>query len=170
MKLYLSISIMLFACVASFGNVGAADTATPATTATSTSTSTVADYHPSMGDLMTIAVQPRHIKLGLAVQNRNWAYAKYELSELRGAFNRIARTIPIYSSTDTAALFTSMTQEPLAAVEQAIKTEDAKLLTSAYEQLTETCNACHLSQSKAMVVIKVPDASMYSDQVFSAKH
>ena len=30
-----------------------------------------ADYHPSMGDLMTMAVQPRHIKLGLAGQQKN---------------------------------------------------------------------------------------------------
>jgi hypothetical protein len=41
------------------------------------------DYHPSLGDLMTMAIQPRHTKLGLAGQERNWPYAQYELSELR---------------------------------------------------------------------------------------
>ncbi len=30
------------------------------------------DYHPSMGDLMTMAIQPRHTKLGLAGQHKNW--------------------------------------------------------------------------------------------------
>jgi len=40
------------------------------------------DYHPSLGDLMTMAVQPRHIKLGMAGKARNWEYAAYETSEL----------------------------------------------------------------------------------------
>lgn len=50
------------------------------------------DYHPSMGDLMTMAVQPRHIKLGLAGKYQNWIYAKYELGELRNGFTRVDHT------------------------------------------------------------------------------
>ncbi|MFT3905930.1 MAG: hypothetical protein QM718_06470 [Steroidobacteraceae bacterium] len=137
-----------------------------ADTPAATVTSSVADYHPSMGDLMTMAVQPRHIKLGLAGKNGNWTYAAYELSELRNAFARIGRTIPIYNSTDTAALATSMTQAVFAELDQAVKASDAKQFATAYQHLTEVCNACHVSQGKAMVVIKAPDASMYPDQDF----
>src|SRR5665213_4148023 len=43
------------------------------------------DYHPSLGDLMTMAVQPRHTKLGIAGRERDWAYVTYESSELRNA-------------------------------------------------------------------------------------
>ena len=43
------------------------------------------DYHPSLGDLMTMAVQPRHIKLGLAGRARNWTYLAYEAGEQPGA-------------------------------------------------------------------------------------
>ena len=125
-----------------------------------------ADYHPSMGDLMTMAVQPRHIKLGLAGQNRNWEYAAYELSELRNAFARVARTIPRYQSTDMAPLMTAMTQAPLDALEQAVKGRDASQFKTAYGQLTQTCNACHASLKHAPVVIKVPDAAFYPDQDF----
>ena len=32
-------------------------------------------YRPGLGDLMTMTVQPRHIKLGLAGQEKNWPYA-----------------------------------------------------------------------------------------------
>ena len=32
-------------------------------------------YQPGMGDLMVTIVQPRHLKLGLAGQARNWDYA-----------------------------------------------------------------------------------------------
>jgi hypothetical protein len=124
------------------------------------------DFHPSMGDLMTMAVQPRHIKLGLAGQLKNWNYARYELSELRNAFGRIARTIPVYQKADTAALFTAMTQAPLAALSQAIESANAAQFRTAYAQLTAACNACHISQNHGAVVIRVPAAAMFPDQDF----
>jgi hypothetical protein len=124
------------------------------------------DYHPSFGDLMTMAVQPRHIKLGLAGKQRNWTYAAYELSELRNAFARIARTIPKYQSEDTAELMTAVVKAPLDAVNQAIMSGDLAKFTAAYAQLTNACNACHLSLKHAAVVIKVPEAAAYADQDF----
>jgi hypothetical protein len=124
------------------------------------------DYHPSLGDLMTMAIQPRHTKLGLAGQGRNWPYAQYELSELRNAFARVARTIPIYRTIDMTAVIGALTTEPLNAVEQAIHARDADKFKAAYAQLTTTCNACHLSQDHAAVVIRVPATNPYPDQVF----
>jgi hypothetical protein len=47
-------------------------------------------YRPGLGDLMTMTVQPRHIKLGLA-RDHNWIYAAYELHELKGAKNQSRR-------------------------------------------------------------------------------
>jgi hypothetical protein len=124
------------------------------------------DYHPSMGDLMTMAVQPRHIKLGLAGKQGNWPYASYELNELRNAFARIARTIPKYQTMDTAEMMTALTQAPLDALEQAIKATNRAQFDAAYAQLTQTCNACHLSQKHGAVVIKAPDGGMFPDQDF----
>ena len=48
-------------------------------------------YRPGLGDLMTMTVQPRHIKLALAGREGNWPYAKYELHELAEAFDRVTR-------------------------------------------------------------------------------
>jgi hypothetical protein len=124
------------------------------------------DYHPSLGDLMTMAVQPRHTKLGLAGQEGNWPYAQYELSELRNAFARVGRTIPIYRNIDFAAITGALTTEPLKAVEQAIQAKDAGQFKAAYAQLTTACNACHLSQDHAPVVIRVPATNPYPDQDF----
>ena len=129
----------------------------------------VPDYHPSMGDLMTMAVQPRHIKLALAGRHRNWAYADYELSELRNALARVARTIPIYRTSDTAALVDAMTRVPLEAVGAAIHNRDAGAFNAAYGRLTAACNACHQSQDHAMVVIRVPSGEAYSDQDFAPR-
>src|ERR1700692_1851000 len=138
------------------------------TVASKGDTTVAPSYDPSMGDLMTMAVQPRHIKLGLAGKQQNWVYAKYELSELRNAFGRIARAIPKYQSIDTAALTTAIMQAPLKTLEQAIEAKSATQFTEAYSRLTEACNACHRNRNRSAVVIKVPDAAMFPDQDFNA--
>jgi cytochrome c553 len=123
-------------------------------------------YRPSFGDLMTMAVQPRHVKLGLAGQEKNWAYAAYELRELHGAFERIARAVPVYRSTDMAALIDATTRAPMEDVAAAIKSGDTARFADAYAQLTATCNACHQSTDHSAIVIQVPKASSYPDQDF----
>jgi hypothetical protein len=123
-------------------------------------------YHPSMGDLMTMTVQPRHLKLGLAGKYQNWIYAKYELGELRNAFARVGRTIPEYQSIDVTALAAATLRAPLEAVGQAISAKDASQFDVAYAQLTEACNVCHRNRNHAEIVIKVPDAAMFLDQEF----
>ena len=57
-----------------------------------------------MDDLMTMLVQPRHLKLYYAGQAKNWMLAGFELNELRQALARIGRTIPTYRNigVDTA--------------------------------------------------------------------
>ena len=122
------------------------------------------DYHPSLGDLMTMAIQPRHIKLGLAGQAANWPYAQYELSELRNALARVARTIPVYRNIDMTAVIGAITTDPLKALDQAIHAKDAHQFKMAYAALTTACNACHLSQDHAAVVIRVPTTNPYPDQ------
>jgi hypothetical protein len=143
-----------------------AQTASPASPPASQPSPPQPDYHPSLGDLMTMAVQPRHLKLGIAGKQKNWAYARYELSELRNAFGRVARTIPVYRNTELSGLFTALTDEPLKEVGQAIDAGDPAKFTAAYAMLTSTCNACHLSQDHPMVVIRVPDTAAFPDQDF----
>ena len=130
------------------------------------STSTQPDYHPSMGDLMTMAIQPRHIKLYYAGDQQNWSYAAYELGELHNAFARIARTIPQYHALDTVSITAAVTQAPLDALARAIKERSPEQFTMAYAQLTQACNACHQSLNHAGVVIKVPTAGVFPDQNF----
>ncbi|HTC54061.1 MAG TPA: hypothetical protein VK700_19155 [Steroidobacteraceae bacterium] len=146
--------------------VASAQTAAVNTPSSAPPASPSPDYHPSLGDLMTMAIQPRHTKLGLAGQQMNWPYALYELSELRNAFARVARTIPVYRNIDMTAVIGAMTTAPLSAVEKAIHAQDARQFNAAYAQLTTVCNACHLSQDHAPVVIRVPASNPYADQDF----
>src|SRR5260370_41028535 len=82
-------------------------------------------YRPSFGDLMTIAIQPRHTKLGLAGQERNWTYAAYEFRELQSAFDRMTRAVPTYRSMNTADLTSGTIKAPMEDVEASFKPGDA---------------------------------------------
>ena len=123
-------------------------------------------YRPGLGDLMTMTVQPRHTKLGIAGQEKNWTYAAYELHELQESFDRAARVWPIYRKTNIAELIVATMKEPMDAVGRAIKGADAAKFTEAYARLTETCNVCHQSTERPFVVIQAPKVSPFPDQDF----
>lgn len=122
------------------------------------------DYHPSFGDLMTMAVQPRHIKLGIAGKARNWTYAAYEASELRNAFGRIGRTIPTYRKQALPDMFAANILPSMDKLDAAIKAKDGKGFDAAYREVTASCNNCHGALDHAFVVIREPVASPYADQ------
>src|SRR5882757_3932672 len=89
-------------------------------------------YRPSLADLMTAAIQPRHIKLGLAGQEKNWPLAAYQLGNLKGAFARTAQAWPTYRTTDMADLIEATTKAPMEAVAAAIKAGDPGKFNEAY--------------------------------------
>jgi hypothetical protein len=123
-------------------------------------------YKPGLGDLMTMTVQPRHTKLGLAGQAKNWTYAAYELHELQESFDRAARVWPVYRKTNIAELIAATMKEPMESTADAIKNADTAKFADAYARLTDTCNACHQAAERPFVVIQVPKASPFPDQDF----
>jgi hypothetical protein len=120
----------------------------------------------ALGDLMTAFVQPRHIKLGLAGQERNWPYAAYELEQLRETLADVAEILPKYRDLSIPDMITRTVKEPLAALDRAIKAADSSRFASAYGQLTAGCNVCHRSYDRAVIVIQLPTASAFPDQDF----
>ena len=75
-------------------------------------------YRPGLGDLMTMTVQPRHIKLLLAGHEQNWPYAKYELKELNEAFERVARAVPRYKGLPMGGMIDVIAKGPMDEVGQ----------------------------------------------------
>ena len=133
---------------------------------TSDATAQQKPYSPGLGDLMTATVQPRHTKLGLAAREGNWRYAAYELHELKEAFDRAVKAWPKWRTFSISEMMASVTKEPMAALEQAIKAGDPGRVTTAYEQLTAACNTCHRSADRGVIVIQSPLASSFPDQDF----
>jgi hypothetical protein len=118
---------------------------------------------------MTFAVQPRHIKLGVAGKARNWDYSAYEARELRNAFARIGRTIPVFSKQSMPDLFASTILPPMDKLDAAIKAKDGKAFDAAYTEATASCNTCHTALDHAYMVIQEPKASPYADQNLTGK-
>jgi hypothetical protein len=127
---------------------------------------TTLDFKPAMDDLMTMLVQPRHIKLYYAGQAKNWTLAGFELNELRGALARVGRTIPTYRKISVDDTVAAIIADKIKTVDAAIKAKDAAQFTTAYGDLTQACNACHAGMEHAFLKITVPNAANYPDQDF----
>jgi cytochrome c556 len=126
-------------------------------------------YIMTMGDMMNTLIQPRHAKLGLAVQTQNWPLASYAVAEIRQAFAGIVKAQPKFAGMPVGELVDVAINPPLKALDAAIKQQDAKKLAAAYAQLTQGCNACHMELDHPYVVIKTPDASAFPNQDFAPK-
>ena len=129
----------------------------------------ILDFKPAFDDLMTMLIQPRHTKLWLAGQQRNWTLAAFELNELRGALVRIGQTIPKYRTFSVEATVGSIFQPKIQAMNAAIASQNPAQFNTAFAELTTACNVCHEGMEHPFLVIKVPDASAaaaYADQDF----
>ena len=123
---------------------------------------TILNFRPAFDDQMTMLVQPRHIKLWAAGQQKNWQLAAFELNELRGALRRIGQSIPMYRTYNVDNAVASIFTPKVQAMDAAIKASDPAQFTKAYEDLTGACNQCHQGMEHPFLVIKVPDANALS--------
>jgi len=125
-----------------------------------------APYVMTMGDMMNTLIQPRHAKLGLAGHEKNWALAAYAAAEIRQSFAGIAKAQPKFGGMPVGELFDVALVPALNALDAAIKQQDSQKFATAYEQLNQGCNACHMELAHPFVVIKSPDVSTYPNQDF----
>jgi hypothetical protein len=126
-------------------------------------------YIMTMGDMMNTLIQPRHAKLALAGHAENWTLAAYAAAEIRQAFAGIVKAQPKFAGMPVGELVDVAMVPPLNALDTAIKQQDTQKFTTAYDQLTQGCNACHMELNHPYVVIRTPDASAFPNQDFSLK-
>jgi hypothetical protein len=120
-------------------------------------------YLPSISDLMIATIQPRHVRLWRAGQDRNWEFAAYELGNLHGAFDRLGHAHPVTQNISFPDMIASVTEQPFKELKSAIQSKDATAFTKAYADLTEACNSCHQALNHGVVEIVVPDRTSASD-------
>jgi hypothetical protein len=129
----------------------------------------ILDFKPAFDDLMTMLVQPRHTKLWIAAQQKNWQLAGFQLNEMGGALRRVGQTIPKYRNISVEATVSSIFTPKIQAVAGAITAQNPAQFNTAYAELTNACNLCHEALEHPFLVIKVPDASAaaaFPDQDF----
>jgi len=146
----------------------AAATKTPAATAAAAPV-----FTPGLSDLMTMLVQPRHLKLYYAGTLKNWELAAFELRELRSSFRRIGQAMPQYQGNSVDESVKGIMTPSLDAVGNAIASGDSKQFARAFADLTTSCNSCHGYMEHPFLVMRVPDQGMknpaYADQDFNAR-
>ena len=128
-----------------------------------------APFNPQMAALMSMLIQPRHAKLGLAGNAENWPLAAYMLKELRQGFAVVSKAVPRWKGLPVPDLVEAAVSQPLTLLDFAIKLRYRRQFDEAYAGLTSGCNACHATTDHAFVVIKVPDASAFPNQEFAPK-
>jgi len=129
----------------------------------------ILEFKPAMDDLMTMLIQPRHLKLYYAGTEKNWKLAQFEVDELRQALARIGRTIPTYRKMGVDTTVASIFTERLQAVDAAIKSGDEKKFSVTYKNMTTACNECHVAMEHPFIVIKTPAAQSFPNQDFTTK-
>ena len=125
----------------------------------------ILDFKPAFDDQMTLLLQPRHIKLFYAGQQRNWPLAAFQLSELYNAVRRIGQSIPNYRTYNVDDAVAAIFTPKVMAMDKAIKSQDPAQFTRAYRELTQSCNDCHVAMDHGFLVMKVPDAAAASNFV-----
>src|SRR5216683_418450 len=129
-----------------------------------------APFNPQMSALMSMLIQPRHAKLGLAGKAENWPLAAYAFRELKQGFAVAARAVPRWKGLPVPDLFDAALSQSLGTIDAAIKLKYKPQFNEAYGRLTEGCNNCHATTSHPFIVIKVPpDASALPNQDFEPK-
>jgi len=114
-------------------------------------------FSPGFDDLMTMLVQPRHVRLYFAGRQKNWELAAAELRDLQQSFDRLAQVVPNYQGNDVNASVKSLIAPQMQAIQAAIDSADVQKFNTAYRNLTTACNACHTYLEHPYIVIKVPD-------------
>src|SRR6266436_10109121 len=117
-----------------------------------------APFNPQLSALMSMLIQPRHAKLGLAGKEENWPLAGYALKELKQGFLVSARAVPRWKGLPVPDLFDAAVSQPMALLDFAIKAAEPRQFAEAYARLTAGCNACHATTDHPFVVIKPPES------------
>src|SRR4051812_19957201 len=129
-----------------------------------------APFNPQMSALMSMLIQPRHAKLGLAAKEENWPLAGYMLKELKQGFLVSARAVPRWKGLPVPDLFDAAVSTPIALLDFAIKAGEPRQFGEGYAKLTAGCNACHATTDHPFVVIKAPENSAaFPNQDFAPK-
>lgn len=128
---------------------------------------TDAGFVPGLGEIMA-QTATRHAKLWLAGQAGNWELAAYEIDELHEGMEDAGKYHPTHKQIKQPIpeLIAQYVDQPLAALEQAIKAKNKPEFIANYDKLTVGCNTCHKATDFGFNVVQRPSFNPFSNQAF----
>lgn len=124
-------------------------------------------FTPGLGEIMAQSAA-RHMKLWFAGQAQNWELAAYEVDELHEGFEDAAQYHRTHKhiKQPIPELIAQHMDQPLAGLEQAIKTKNLQAFTQRYADLTAGCNACHQVTVFGFNRVTQPTFNPFANQAF----
>ncbi|OAI15505.1 hypothetical protein A1507_13835 [Methylomonas koyamae] len=126
-----------------------------------------AGFVPGLGEIMA-QTSTRHAKLWFAGQAQNWALAAYEVDELHEGIEDAGKYHPTHKHIRQPIpdLLAQYLDQPLAALDQAVKAKNQQAFIANYDKLTAACNACHQATEFGFNVVARPSFNPFANQVF----
>jgi len=133
-------------------------------------------YLSQLADLMNTVMQVHHTKLWFAGHANNWALAAYEVRKIKEAIEEIKETIIEIQALSPQWRIVSLGEilknfdSNLDSLDQAVKAKNEVKFNASYRELTDTCNACHMSAGQSQIKIIEPvlnGGGTFSDQDFT---
>ncbi len=92
-------------------------------------------------DVAMIETDYRYAELWFAGQDRNWAYARYQVRKIRTVLETATERRP--KRGPSARVFLGV----LPRIEEAIDARDPEVFVRRFQLVTAACNACHMAES-----------------------
>jgi hypothetical protein len=153
--------ILFFILVASCGEQKTNDTQLLQNQIDSLETKLADSYKPGFGDFM-IGIQIHHSKLWFAGKNKNWGLADFEANEILETVGDLAK----YQKERKEMMMMGMLTRATDSVRVAIHQKNSAKFNSSFSYLTKTCNICHVAAKYEFNVIRIPETSPFTNQIF----
>jgi hypothetical protein len=118
-------------------------------------------YRPGFGEFMS-SVQAHHAKLWFAGQNQNWPLADFEIHEIK----EVLEDLKTFQTERKESQLLNMIEPAIDSVALSIEQKKPVMFINSYIVLTQVCNNCHRSTHFEFNVVKIPEASVFSNQDF----
>ena len=121
-------------------------------------------YKPGFGEIMSV-VQAHHSKLYFAGIYKNWKLADFEVHEIMEAVENIKK----YETERKESEYINMIEPYLDSVNVSIQKKNEANFKTNFIELTNRCNTCHKDTHFEFNVVKIPETSPFTNQVFEVK-
>ena len=110
-----------------------------------------------------LELQVRHARLWLAIEQRQWDFAQFQVAELKEALDGVVEENPedpALQPERLADVLPSFMKPAVDGMMQSFDTQDQKKIEQAYDALSAGCTGCHATAGFTFLVVQRPGARL----------